>query len=209
MTGLSSTNFRSHSTCPADLQLRSLSWQPGWRRRGWPSVLFTRTGLQLSGRRSCTMKCSTSAAFGPLGLGKRGSRVDCFDCHFTSVTVKHLDSVMVWGCFYTAVGWGGLYFLSNNCTMNGEHTRKSWPINSSPPWASPAPFIFCRIELPDTPSCGLRTTCQTSYSRSLTGLVTSWIESYQELLELHEWQTEGHEHQVCAQANLGVEDPLD
>jgi hypothetical protein len=29
------------------------------------------------------------------------------------------------------------------------------------------------------------------------------------LLELYEWQTEGHEHQVCAQANLGVKDPLD
>jgi hypothetical protein len=34
-------------------------------------------------------------------------------------TVKHSDSVMVWGCF-SAAGHGGLYFLPRNTTMNSE-----------------------------------------------------------------------------------------
>ncbi len=43
-----------------------------------------------------------------------------FDSRFTVKTVKHPDSVMVWGCFSGAGGCGGLYFLPRNTTMNGE-----------------------------------------------------------------------------------------
>jgi hypothetical protein len=35
-------------------------------------------------------------------------------------TVKHPDSVMVWGCLSGAVGRDGLFFLPINPTMNGE-----------------------------------------------------------------------------------------
>ncbi len=38
-------------------------------------------------------------------------------------TVKHPDSVMVWGCF-SASGRGGLYFLPKNSTMNSETYEK-------------------------------------------------------------------------------------
>ena len=45
---------------------------------------------------------------------------DRFDNRYTVSSVKHPDSVMVWGCFSGAVGRGGLYFLPKNTTMNGE-----------------------------------------------------------------------------------------
>lgn len=35
-------------------------------------------------------------------------------------TVKHLASVMIWGCFSGAVGRGGLYFHHKNRTMNAD-----------------------------------------------------------------------------------------
>jgi hypothetical protein len=43
-----------------------------------------------------------------------------FDSHYTIKTVKHPNSVMVWGCFSGTLGHGGLYFLPINVTMNGE-----------------------------------------------------------------------------------------
>jgi transposase len=55
---------------------------------------------------------------------RRAKGSDRFDSRFTSVTVKHPDSVMVWGCFSGAVGRGGLYFLPKNCTMNGERYQE-------------------------------------------------------------------------------------
>jgi hypothetical protein len=39
-------------------------------------------------------------------------------------TVKHPDSVMVWGCFSGAVGRGGLYFLPKKSTQNGERYQE-------------------------------------------------------------------------------------
>ncbi len=42
----------------------------------------------------------------------------------TIKTVKHPDSVMVWGCFSGSVGHGGLYFLPKNTTMNGERYQE-------------------------------------------------------------------------------------
>jgi hypothetical protein len=41
-----------------------------------------------------------------------------YDPKYTRPTVKHPQSVMVWGCF-SAAGRGSLYFLPKNTTMNG------------------------------------------------------------------------------------------
>jgi hypothetical protein len=43
-----------------------------------------------------------------------------FYSHYTIKSVKHPDSVMVWGCFSGTLGCGGLYFLPKNVTINGE-----------------------------------------------------------------------------------------
>jgi hypothetical protein len=42
-----------------------------------------------------------------------------YDSHYTVKTVKHPDSVMVWGSFSETLGRAGLYFLPKNTTMNG------------------------------------------------------------------------------------------
>lgn len=42
---------------------------------------------------------------------RRPAGSDRFDSRYTIKTVKHPDSVMVWGCFTGNVGRGGLYFL--------------------------------------------------------------------------------------------------
>ena len=46
-----------------------------------------------------------------------------FESKFTVKTVKHPSSVMVWGCFSVAVGRGGIYFLPQNTTMNGDRYK--------------------------------------------------------------------------------------
>ena len=45
---------------------------------------------------------------------------DLFHPRYTVPTVKHLQSVMVWGCFSGEKGSGGLYFLPKNKKMNAE-----------------------------------------------------------------------------------------
>lgn len=51
---------------------------------------------------------------------RRPSSSSRFDPRFTQKTVKHSDSVMVWGCFSGAKGRGTLFFLPKNKTMNAE-----------------------------------------------------------------------------------------
>ena len=51
---------------------------------------------------------------------RRPSGSDPFAPKYTSKTVKHPESVMVWDCFSGLMGRGGLYFLSKNATMNGD-----------------------------------------------------------------------------------------
>ena len=46
---------------------------------------------------------------------RRPRSSDCFDPRFAVLTVKHPQSVMVWGCFS---GVKGLYFLAKNKKMN-------------------------------------------------------------------------------------------
>jgi hypothetical protein len=42
-----------------------------------------------------------------------------YDSHYTVKTVKHPDSVMVWGSFSGTLVRAGLYFMPKNTTMNG------------------------------------------------------------------------------------------
>lgn len=52
---------------------------------------------------------------------RRPSNVSRFDPRYTVKTVKHPDSVMVWGAFSGNKGRGGLYFLPKNVTMKGSN----------------------------------------------------------------------------------------
>ncbi len=63
------------------------------------------------------MRCTRRTVRRPEGSSR-------FDSRFTVKTVKHPDSVMVWGCFTGAVGRGGIYFLPKNLTMNGERYQE-------------------------------------------------------------------------------------
>lgn len=47
--------------------------------------------------------------------------VSRYDLRYTVKTVKHPDSVMVWGAFSGNKGRGGLYFLPRNVTMKGRN----------------------------------------------------------------------------------------
>jgi transposase len=55
---------------------------------------------------------------------RRPSGSNRFESKFTVKTVKHPDSVMIWGCFSGSVGRGGLFFLPKNTTMNGERYQE-------------------------------------------------------------------------------------
>lgn len=52
---------------------------------------------------------------------RRPSTVSRYDPQYTVKTIKHPDSVMIWGCFSGEKGRGGLYFLPKNVTMKGAN----------------------------------------------------------------------------------------
>ena len=54
-------------------------------------------------------------------LVRRPSRVSRYDSRYIINTVKHPQSVMVWGSFSGDKGRGGLYFLPKNVTMRGDN----------------------------------------------------------------------------------------
>lgn len=68
---------------------------------------------------------------------RRPRGVSRFDPRYTVKTVKHPDSVMVWGAFSGGKGRAGLYFLPKNVTMKGgnyinvlnEHLLCFWSIH--------------------------------------------------------------------------------
>lgn len=70
---------------------------------------------------------------------RRPSSVSRYDPKYTVKTVKHPDSVMVWGAFSGNKGRGGLYFLPKNVTMRGtnylevlrDHMLPFWEIHES------------------------------------------------------------------------------
>ena len=51
---------------------------------------------------------------------RRPRSSDRFDPRYTVPTVKHPQSVMIWGRFFGEKGRGGLYFLPKNKKMNVE-----------------------------------------------------------------------------------------
>lgn len=78
-----------------------------WTAADWSTVMYSDES---------TFRCiraTRSRVRRPIGSNR-------FDSKFTVKTVKHPDSVMVWGCFSGSGGRGGLYFLPKNTTMNGE-----------------------------------------------------------------------------------------
>ncbi len=54
-------------------------------------------------------------------LVRRPPGASRYDSKYTVKTVKHPDSVMVWGAFSGIHGRGGLYFLPKNVTMRGAN----------------------------------------------------------------------------------------
>ena len=54
-------------------------------------------------------------------LVRRPPGASRYDSKYTVKTVKHPDSVMVWGAFSGNYGRGGLYFLPKNVTMKGSN----------------------------------------------------------------------------------------
>ena len=52
---------------------------------------------------------------------RRPKDVSRYNERYTVKTVKHPESVMVWGCFSGEKGRGGLYFLPKNVTMKGSN----------------------------------------------------------------------------------------
>jgi transposase len=78
-----------------------------WTSADWAKVMYSDES---------TFKCLRSVR----GKVRRPRESSRFDSRYTVKTVKHPDSVMVWGCFSGTLGRGGLYFLPKNVTMNGE-----------------------------------------------------------------------------------------
>ena len=79
----------------------------GWTTEQWSKVMFSDESMFK------TIASRPKHVRRPPGSNR-------YDSKYTIKTVKHSDSVMVWGCF-SAFGRGGLYFLPENKTMNSEH----------------------------------------------------------------------------------------
>jgi transposase len=54
---------------------------------------------------------------------RRAKGISRYKQGYTIPTVKHSESVMVWGCFSGKKGRGGLYFLPKNLTINVEYYK--------------------------------------------------------------------------------------
>jgi hypothetical protein len=78
-----------------------------WRVEDWPKVMYTD---------ECAFRCFRSIRIQVI----RPMRTNQCDSQYTVKTVKHRDSMVIWGCFSGAVRHGGLFFLSKNTTMNGR-----------------------------------------------------------------------------------------
>lgn len=82
-----------------------------WTVEQWKKVLFSDES---------TFKCKRPR---PRRI-RRPKNSDRYAPQYTRKTVKHPDSVMVWGSFSGAGGRGGLYFLPKNVTMRQENYIK-------------------------------------------------------------------------------------
>jgi hypothetical protein len=128
-----------------------------WTAEDWSKVMYSDESTF-----RCIRSFSTKV--------RRPSGSNRYDSQYTVKTVKHPDSVMIWGRFSGAVGRGGLFFLPNNTTMNAERTSRCLKTTSSPSCGSMDPLTFCRTGPPATPPRRSRPSSLSSHSRSLTGL---------------------------------------
>lgn len=78
-----------------------------WTKEMWNSVMFSDES---------TFKCIRSAS----NRVRRPEGSNRYDPKYTIKTVKHPDSVMMWGAYSGKMGRAGMYFLPKKCTMNGE-----------------------------------------------------------------------------------------
>ena len=67
-------------------------------------------------------------------LLRRPQGVSRYASKYTIKTVKHPESVMVWGAFSGNKGRGGLYFLPKNVTMRGDNYLKVLDQHMLPFW---------------------------------------------------------------------------
>lgn len=78
-----------------------------WTQADWAQVMYSdESTFRLVNPRSVMVR--------------RPSGISRYKHKFTIKTVKHSESVMVWGCFSASRGRGGLFFLPKNQMMNGE-----------------------------------------------------------------------------------------
>jgi transposase len=78
-----------------------------WSADDWAKVMYSDESMF-----RC-IRATRSRVRRPIGSNR-------YDSKFTTKTVKHPESVMVWGCFSGTGGRGGLYFLPKNESMNSE-----------------------------------------------------------------------------------------
>jgi transposase len=79
-----------------------------WTEADWSTVMYSDESMF-----RC-IRATRSRVRRPIGSNR-------YDSRFTVKTVKHPDSVMIWGCFSGTGGRGGLYFLPKNTTMRAEN----------------------------------------------------------------------------------------
>lgn len=78
-----------------------------WTEADWANVMYSDES---------TFRCIRSIK----SKVRRPSGSNRFDPRYTSLSVKHPDSVMIWGCFSGNGGRGGMYPMPKNVTMNAE-----------------------------------------------------------------------------------------
>lgn len=79
----------------------------GWTVQDWRKVMWSDES---------TFQCGAKRR----GKLRRPAGANKFDSRYIETTVKHPDSVMIWGCFSGEQGCGGFYVLPKNKTMNSE-----------------------------------------------------------------------------------------
>jgi hypothetical protein len=78
-----------------------------WTERDWVRVMYSdKSTFRLANPRSVMVPCL--------------SGISRYKQKYTVKTVKHSESVMVWGCFSATVGRNGLFFLPKNKMMNSK-----------------------------------------------------------------------------------------
>jgi transposase len=78
-----------------------------WTKEMWNSVMFSDES---------SFKCIRSTS----NRVRRPIGANRYDPKYTVKTVKHPDSVMIWGCYSGNRGRGGLFFLPKKVMMNSE-----------------------------------------------------------------------------------------